>query len=196
MPSWLTLDGPDLKFKVSLDRRSLDYIRANKPGVAILPMLQNVTAGKWDGAGLAKLMADPSRRTSLFGKIVDFLAANKLQGVTIDFEEVPPAAHRNLETFLSEMSAAFAPHNWIIVQAVPFDDDDWPYQTYADIVDYTMLMAYDEHDDASDPPAPSPARTGTSEARQAHGGAVAGSTIVALGNYGYDWVNGGAGRRQ
>ena len=46
------------------------------------------------------------------------------------------------------MSAAFAPHDWIIAQAAPFDDDDWPYQTYANIVDYTMLMAYDQTDDS------------------------------------------------
>ncbi|HEX4273013.1 MAG TPA: polysaccharide deacetylase family protein, partial [Rhizomicrobium sp.] len=95
------------------------------------------------------------------------------------------------ETFLSEMSATFAPHNWIIVQAAPFDDDQWPYQAYADIVDYTMLMAYDEVDE-SEPP-----------------GAIAGqdwferildkrmralspdSTIIAMGGYAYDWINGG-----
>ena len=71
------------------------------------------------------------------------------------------AAHKDLEDFLSRMSAAFAPHDWIIAQAAPFDDDDWPYQAYANIVDYTMLMAYDEVDDQRRRPAPSPARTGT-----------------------------------
>ena len=49
------------------------------------------------------------------------------------------------------MSAAFAPHDWIIAQAVPFDDDDWPYRTFADIVDYTMLMAYDQVDQDGPP---------------------------------------------
>ena len=49
------------------------------------------------------------------------------------------------------MSAAFAPHDWIIAQAAPFDDDDWPYQTYADIVDYTILMAYDQTDENGAP---------------------------------------------
>ena len=90
------------------------------------------------------------------------------------------------------MSAAFAPHDWIIAQAAPFDDDDWPYQTYANIVDYTILMAYDQHDDSG------------------AAGAIAGedwyenildkrmkqlpadSTIIAIGSYGYDWVKGGA----
>ena len=106
--------------------------------------------GKWDGPGLAKLLADRARSDQLLDQIIGFVAANKFQGVTIDFEEVPPAAHKDLEDFLSRMSAAFAPHDWIIAQSAPFDDDDWPYQTYADIVDYTILMAYDQHEDQSD----------------------------------------------
>ena len=147
----MTLDGPDLEFKTRLDHRSLDLIRTTKPGVAILPMIQNATAGKWDGPGLARLLADRDRSDRLLDQIVRFVADHKLQGVTVDFEEVPPDAHKNLEDFLSRMSAAFAPHDWIIAQAAPFDDDHWPYQTYADIVDYTMLMAYDQVDDRGPP---------------------------------------------
>jgi len=191
VPAWVTLDGPDLKFRSWIDKRGLDFMRTNKPSVAILPLVQNVTGGKWDSEGLAKLLADRKRSDQLLDQIVQFVAANKFQGVTIDFEEVPKGAHKDLEDFLSRMSAAFAPHDWIIAQAAPFDDDDWPYQTYADIVDYTMLMAYDQTDENGAP------------------GAVAGqdwyerildkrmkqlpadSTIIAIGSYGYDWVKGG-----
>ena len=193
VPSWMALNGPGLEFKTSMDRKALNYIRANKPGVAILPMLQNATAGKWDGAGLQRLLADPTRTAELNRQVVAFIAANKLQGVTIDFENIPKAAHKDLEKFLAGLSQSFAPHQWIIAQAAPFDDGDWPYKEYAQIVDYTMLMAYDQHE-ISDP-----------------AGAIAGqswyedildkrmrdlpadSTIIAVGSYGYDWVNRGAG---
>jgi len=132
----------NLDFKVNIDRRSINYMRARKPGVAILPTVQNITQGKWDGPGLAKLLANPDRREKLANDIVTVLAANKLQGVTIDFENIPKAAHPDLESFLSRLSQLFAPHGWIIVQAAPFDDGDWPYKAYSQIVDYTMLMAY------------------------------------------------------
>ena len=90
------------------------------------------------------------------------------------------------------MSAAFAPHGWIIAQAAPFDDDNWPYKAYADIVDYTVLMAYDEADDQRRR-APSRARTGMSAfSTSACAELPADSTIIALGNYGYDWVKGEA----
>ena len=192
VPTWLTLDGPELNFKVSVDHESLDYIRSHKPDAAILPLLQNVSDRKWDGPGLAALLADPSRRTVLLGKIVDFLAANKLQGITIDFEEVPPAAHRDLQTFLSEMSATFAPHNWIIAMAAPFDDNDWPYQAYSDIVDYTILMAYDQSDD-SGPPGPIAGQDWYEKTLDKRMAVLPpDSTIIALGGYAYDWENGGA----
>jgi cellulose synthase/poly-beta-1,6-N-acetylglucosamine synthase-like glycosyltransferase/peptidoglycan/xylan/chitin deacetylase (PgdA/CDA1 family) len=194
VPVWVTLDGPDLKFRTWIDKRALDFMHVSKPGVAILPIIQNVTGGKWDGPGLAKLLADRARSDQLLDQITGFVAANKFQGITIDFEEVPPDAHKDLEDFLSRLSAAFAPHDWIIAQSVPFDDEAWPYRSYADIVDYTILMAYDQNED------------------QSGAGAVAGqdwyeaildkrmkqlsadSTIIAIGSYGYDWVKGGMTR--
>jgi peptidoglycan-N-acetylglucosamine deacetylase len=189
VPSWMTLDGPNLQFKTPLDRRALDFIRTTKPGVAILPMIQNVTLGKWDGPGLAKLLADRSRSDQLLDQIVQFVADNKLQGVTVDFEEVPQTAHKDLEAFLSRMSAAFAPHDWIITQAAPFDDDLWPYQTYADIVDYTMLMAYDQVDQNGPPGSIAGQdwyeRTLDKRMRQL----PADSTIVTLGSWAYDWAD-------
>ncbi len=192
MPSWLALNGPNLNFKINLDRHSLNYMRANKPGVVILPVLTNVTDSKWDGPGLAKLLADPQRRRDLADKIVGFVAGQKLQGVTVDFEEVPPAAHKDLETFLSGLSQAFAPHDWIIVQAAPFDDDNWPYKTYADIVDYTLLMAVDEVDQTG-PAGPIAGQDWfetTLDKRMRE--LPADSTIIQLGNYGYDWTKGQA----
>ena len=191
IPSWLALNGPNLDFKVNIDRRSLNYMRAHKPGVAILPTLQNVTQGKWDGPGLAKLLANPDRREKLGTDIVNVLAANKLQGVTIDFENVPTGAHADLETFLSRLSQLFAPHGWIIVQAAPFDDSDWPYRAYSQIVDYTMLMAYDEADDTSPPGAIAGEGWYEKILDKRMRELPADSTIVALGSYAYDWVNGG-----
>ncbi|MGD0141584.1 MAG: glycosyltransferase [Rhizomicrobium sp.] len=190
LPTWIALQGPQLTFKTFFNARVLDYIRRTKPNVAILPTVQNATAGKWDGAGLAHFLADFRNRKTLIDQITGFVGANKLQGATIDFEEVPDSGYRDLKSFLAELSAAFAPHGWIVVIASPFDDDTWPYAAFAKNVDYTLLMAYDEHDD--------------------HGpaGSIAGQvwyettldkrmkalsprrTIIALGNYGYDW-NGG-----
>src|SRR5882757_7387057 len=189
VPGWMVLDGPQLQFKTRLDQRALDFIRTTKPSVAILPMIQNASGGKWDGPGLARLLADPARSGRLLDQIMAFIAAHKLQGVTVDFENLPPTAHKDLEDFLSRMSAAFAPHDWIIAQAAPFDDDEWPYRTYADIVDYTMLMAFDQVDDKGPPGSIAGQdwyeKTLDKRMRQL----PADSTIVTIGSWAYDWAD-------
>jgi cellulose synthase/poly-beta-1,6-N-acetylglucosamine synthase-like glycosyltransferase/peptidoglycan/xylan/chitin deacetylase (PgdA/CDA1 family)/spore germination protein YaaH len=187
MPTWMNLQEPDLQLKTTFDPHLLKYIRHTKQNVAILPTLQNASLGQWDGPGLAKLLADDQRRIALVGQVASFVETHKLQGVTVDFEEVPNSARKNLEIFLRELSAAFEPMGGIVVMATPFDDDSWPYAAFARVVDYTLLMAYDEHENS-----------GTA-------GSLAGQTwfettldrrmkllapnrtLVGIGSYGYDW---------
>jgi cellulose synthase/poly-beta-1,6-N-acetylglucosamine synthase-like glycosyltransferase/peptidoglycan/xylan/chitin deacetylase (PgdA/CDA1 family) len=190
IPTWLALQGPNLDLKNALDPRLLADLRAKRPNLAILPVIQNATLGKWDGDGLARLLADPARSDALRNQLVSFIATNKLQGITIDFEEVPVAAHPDLEKFLKALSADFIHRGWIIVMAAPFDDDDWPYQAYARIVDYTLLMAYDEHDDTG--PAGSIAGQNWFETTldKRMRTLAPSRTIVSIGSYAYDW-NGG-----
>src|SRR6476619_5043036 len=190
IPSWLSLEGPDLELKADVDDRVLKLIHETKPDVPVLPMIQNAVEGNWDGSGLARLLADPAARAARIDDMVTFLEANKFQGLTIDFEEVPPKSQKDLRDFLSELSSAFTARGLAMVLAVPFDDDSWPYAIYAQIADYLLLMGYDQHWDQSAP------------------GSIAGEdwfedtldkrmkeldpdrTIVAIGGYGYDWVKG------
>ncbi len=187
IPNWLGLHGPNMTLTTAVDRRVIALVRSSKPGATIIPMVQNIEKGVWNSGGLARLLADAPRRNALLNQIVAFMSAHRFPGLAVDFEEVPVSAHNDLKTFLSEMSAAFAPHGWIIIQTVPFDDDTWPYEDYADIVDYTLLMAYDEHDDAD--VAGSIAGQAWFERNLAERMRVLDpqSTIIGIGNYGYDW---------
>ena len=189
VPGWLSLEGPDMELKSDVDTQVLRYLQTTKPDIPILPMIQNAVEGKWDGKGLAKMLADPTARTAHIEAMVAFLDKYKFQGLTIDFEEVPAAAQKNLQAFLTELNAAFA-GRYVTVLAVPFADDSWPYAAYANIVDFMLLMAYDQHWEEGEP------------------GSIAGQTwfeetldkrmetldpartIVAVGSYGYDWVEG------
>jgi peptidoglycan-N-acetylglucosamine deacetylase len=190
IPSWLSLSGPDMALHTAIDPKALDLIHREKPSMPILPLLQNAANTQWDGPGLARLLADPAQRHARINAIVGLLAAHRFQGVTVDFEEVPAQAQGDLKTFLSELADAFAPHGWGIVLSVPFDDETWDYKGYADIVDFELLMAYDQHWAGKDP------------------GSIAGrdwfeqtldkrmkeldpdQTLIALGSYGYDWAAG------
>jgi peptidoglycan-N-acetylglucosamine deacetylase len=190
IPGWLSLDGQANALKPDIDDRALKYIQDTKPNIPVLPMVQNMVDGKWDTAGLAKMIADPAARAARINDIINFLETNKFQGLTVDFEEVSSKSHKDLQAFLTELSSALTAHGMVMVLSVPFDDDSWPYATYAQIADYMLLMAYDQHWNDSSP------------------GSVAGQdwfedtldkrmqeldpnrTIVAIGGYGYDWVKG------
>ncbi|MDE2182217.1 MAG: glycosyltransferase [Alphaproteobacteria bacterium] len=187
LPSWLELAGNDMALKITMDAKALKLVRGDRPSVAILPVIQNADQGTWDGPGLANLLADPVRRQSVEKGIVSFLGTYKLQGVVIDFESLPESAYDDLGAFLQELSTAFAPHHWIVVQAAPYDDEKWPYAAFAKSIDYTMLMAYDEHDETGEAGAiaSQPWFESTLDKRMKQ--LSPNHTIIALGNYAYDW---------
>ncbi|PTU30945.1 polysaccharide deacetylase family protein [Stenotrophobium rhamnosiphilum] len=190
IPAWLNLQGPDMAMHSELNTLAVEAIKQIKPGIPVLPMIQNSVEGSWDGAGLERFLADPVKRATRLKEIVTFLQTNKMQGLTIDFETVPPAAQKNLLTFLGEISAEFDKHNWALLVCVPFDDPAWNYKAVADVADFVVLMAYDQHWEEGTP------------------GSIAGQdwfeslldkrmkeldpeqTIIAIGNYGYNWANG------
>ncbi len=190
IPAWLNLQGPDMALHSEMNAPAVDAITQIKPGIPVLPMIQNSVEGSWDGPGLARLLADPAKRAARLQDIVSFLETNKMQGLTVDFETVPGPAQKDLLAFLGEISAEFDKRDWVLLICVPFDDPDWDYKAYADIADFLVLMAYDEHWEEGAP------------------GSIAGQdwfektldkrmkeldpaqTIVAIGNYGYDWAPG------
>ena len=136
VPSWLYLQGSSMDLKVTLDQKSLDLIRREKPGTSILAMIQNSSITKWDGPNLGRLMADPARRRERLNSILAFIEEHKLQGVMIDFEQIPDDAHRDTLAFLSEVHAAFKAKGLIVAVAAPFDDPHWNYKAYAKVCDY------------------------------------------------------------
>ncbi|MEO8999217.1 MAG: glycosyl hydrolase family 18 protein, partial [Rhodanobacter sp.] len=190
IPTWMSLSGPDMALTTDIDAKALNLIRRQKPSTPILPLLQNAVNGNWDGKGLARMLADPATRQARVAQIVSVVAANRLQGVTIDFEEVPESSQKDLKAFLSELNDAFDPHGWGIVLSVPFDDASWDYKGYADIVDFELLMAYDEHWAGKDP--------GTIASQDWFERTLdkrmkvldPDQTIIAIGSYGYDWAHG------
>ena len=190
MPTWLNLQGPDLTLKTWYNNKAARYIRGTKPTVAILPVLQNAELGTWNGEGLAKLLTDPNRRTQLINGLVAFVGAHKFQGVVIDFEQLPDGAHGNLILFMKQLSASFSPHGWIVVSAAPYDDDEWPFAAIARTVDYTLLMAYDQHDESSGPGSIAGQSWFEETLDKRMRELVPSKTLISIGSYAYDW-NGG-----
>ena len=188
--SWLYIPGDNMDLKVTLDDKALELIRQEKPQATILAMIQNSSGYKWDGAGLARVLASPQKRKERIEGIAKFVETYNLQGVTVDFEQFPDAAHKDVLAFLSELCAEFKPRGWLVTVAAPFDDPSWNYKAYAKHCDYLMLMGYDEHWSSGDPgPVASQSWFSTRLALRMRD-LDPDRTIVAIGNYGYDWTEG------
>ena len=190
VPSWLYLQGSSMDLKVTLDQKSLDLIRREKPGTSILAMIQNSSITKWDGPNLGRLMADPARRRERLNSVLAFIEEHKLQGIMIDFEQIPDDAHRDTLAFLSEVHAAFKAKGLIVAVAAPFDDPHWNYKAYAKVCDYLMLMGYDEHWSDSQPGSVASQSWFSTRLAARMRDLDPAHTIVAIANYGYDWTVG------
>jgi cellulose synthase/poly-beta-1,6-N-acetylglucosamine synthase-like glycosyltransferase/peptidoglycan/xylan/chitin deacetylase (PgdA/CDA1 family) len=187
IPSGLTLRGADMALKSNLDMQALTFIRGARPKMPILPLLQNVVEGNWDGDNLATLLANPEARKARLSEIIAVLEANNLQGLTVDLESLPESAQDNMQAFIKEMSEAFRPRGWRIVLCVPFDDADWDYRAYAQLADYLLLMAYDEHWETGAPGSIAGQRWFEKVLSKRMAELDPARTIVAIGGYGYDW---------
>lgn len=190
IPAWLNLQGPDMGLHSEMNALAVEAIGQIKPGIPVLPMIQNSVEGSWDGPGLARLLADPARRAARLQEIIAFLEANKMQGLTVDFESVPKTAQKNLLDFLGEISAEFDKRDWELLVCVPFDDPDWDYAAYADAADFLVLMAYDEHWEEGAPGSIAGQAWFEATLDKRMKDLDPSQTIIAIGNYGYDWAPG------
>jgi cellulose synthase/poly-beta-1,6-N-acetylglucosamine synthase-like glycosyltransferase/peptidoglycan/xylan/chitin deacetylase (PgdA/CDA1 family)/spore germination protein YaaH len=173
-----------------VDAPALNWIRQTRPQVQVIPMVQNLIDEKWDSDLLARTVGDEVSRQKLIGALTTFVESNKFAGLCVDFEEPTPATQPALLTFVQELHAVFAPKGLLVVQAVPFDDPDWNYKGYAAANDYTMLMAYDQHYTGSDPGAVTAQDWYENNLVKRMQDLDPSRTIIALGNYGYDWTDG------
>ncbi|MDB5974568.1 MAG: polysaccharide deacetylase, partial [Nevskia sp.] len=190
IPAWLNLQGPDMALHSEMNQLAVDAISQIRPNIPVLPMIQNSVEGSWDGPGLARLLADPARRAARLQEIVAFLDTNKMRGLTVDFESVPPAAQKDLLVFLGELEAEFDKRDWALLVCVPFDDPDWNYQAVSDVADFLVLMAYDEHWEEGAPGSIASQAWFEKTLDKRMKDLDPSQTIIAIGNYGYDWTAG------
>jgi cellulose synthase/poly-beta-1,6-N-acetylglucosamine synthase-like glycosyltransferase/peptidoglycan/xylan/chitin deacetylase (PgdA/CDA1 family) len=189
---WSHLDGSNVENPLVADVHvpALNFIRQTRPQVRIIPMVQNLLDEKWNSGILARNVADEASRQRLINALTSFVEGNKFGGICIDFEEPLTTSQANLLIFIRELHDVFAPKGLTVLQTVPFDDPDWNYQNYAAASDYLILMAYDQHWAGSDAgPIASQAWFEQHLVSRMHQLNPA-KTIIALGNYGYDWTDG------
>ncbi len=190
VPHWLSVIGPAHRLQVLGDAKGHAILRGAVHRPLVLPMIQNAVNGKWDGAGAARLFADPRERARLIAGMVSAVARERGGGIMLDFETLPSAALPDYLSFVRETHAAFAKRGLLVAMAVPFDDSNWPYAAFGKAADRLFLMAYDEHWETGAPGPIASQRWFVDTLARRLAGLDPAKTIVCIGQYAYDWSDG------
>lgn len=196
VPQWVHLqeNAPDGNpIAADMDNKALDLIRETRPQVRIIPMVQNLFEDQWNKDMLGRAIADEGARQRLVSALTTFIEQNKFDGVCIDFEEIPDPVATNLDNlllFMQTLHAAFQVRGWTVMQSVPFDSVDWKYKDFAAANDYLMLMAYDQHYAGKEWGSVAAQNWYETNLINRMKEIDPAKTIVAIGNYGYDWTEG------
>jgi cellulose synthase/poly-beta-1,6-N-acetylglucosamine synthase-like glycosyltransferase/peptidoglycan/xylan/chitin deacetylase (PgdA/CDA1 family)/spore germination protein YaaH len=158
---------------------------------SVLPSVTNLTDGSWDSARGSFVVLNPAARRALIANLADLAQKRGFAGYIFDLESLSPEAIQAYPAFLAEARAALRPIGREVWATAPFDDRDWNLKAVQDATDTIVLMAYDEHWLDSRPGAPASQGWFQRNLALTLGHLDPGRTIVALGNYGYDWTKRG-----
>ncbi|EXI81787.1 MAG: Poly-beta-1,6-N-acetyl-D-glucosamine synthase [Candidatus Accumulibacter appositus] len=187
---WLHLASEDGTLRENDPLRTAhvtDYIRARRPDLTLVPLVNNWNGHEWEGAKLGRMLAEPAARKRTIEQILAFVESHRYAGISIDFENMAARAQPDFQRFMAELYAVMHPRKLLVSVNVPAADAAFDYRRLVRNADYLILMAYDEHwaDGTPGPIASLPWFARVLRARQRD--IPAEKMIVAIGNYAYDW---------
>lgn len=114
IPEWLHLSGSEGE-TIRDDRRREEHVRRwlkkTASSLKVLPLINNFNPkrGRWDGAGVAALVASDEAKRVLVGNLLAYVQDGDFAGVVIDFKAIPDGAIEAFVGFIRELRNAFAP---------------------------------------------------------------------------------------
>lgn len=150
-PSWFIIENAQGKIKTR--HGSVKYVRqAHNKGYQVWALITN----NFDPQMTSKLLDNPMARKRVIAQMEQLAKDYELDGFNLDFENINPADKDKLTDFVQEISKALKTQGLIISidVTIPSNSGYWSKcydrKAIAEVVDYMMLMAYDEHGAASE----------------------------------------------
>ncbi len=178
--------------------RLLKWARDN--GKQILVAVHNFRQGSFDSSAVDTLLRSPAARRRAVSNLLSLLRRG-YSGVNLDLENVPSADRNLWSDFVAEVAAALKSEGYLVTAAVPAKtfDDPWngwsypfDYQALGRVLDYVVIMAYDEHWAGGSPGPVASLPWVEQVVRYARSTIPAEKILLGLPAYGYDWYPGGA----
>ncbi|MEW6446752.1 MAG: glycosyl hydrolase family 18 protein [Bacillota bacterium] len=192
---------PDYRGNLSGEVPADGLAAANRHGVKSLLVVHNCRNGRFDPEVVHQILTNRDLENRLTGEILRLLRANRLSGVNIDFENIPPSDRSLFNGFLERLAGALRPAGFLLTVAVAAKTYDNPYSSWngafdyraiGRICDYVVLMTYDEHWSGG-PPGPVSSIPWITRVLNYTVGTISKEKILlGIPAYGYDWTSKGS----
>lgn len=189
VPSTVAVTGPAHQLRVVPDARLARILASNPHRPAVLPMVQNALAGKWDSTGAAALLSSPAARARLAHALAMMVRQGHDAGLVFDFENLPATALPAYRQLIRQVRAELGPRGGILAVTVPAGDPEWNPRDFARAADRIILMDYDDHWQGGESGPIAGQTWFVAQLRRAIAAVGRDRLIVAVGNYAYDWHN-------
>ena len=144
-PSWFSIVGTNGFIKDCADE---NYVtNAHTKGYKVWALITN----SFDPDLTSAVLHDPKARSYVVNQLLFFIEKYKLDGINLDFENIYDEDKDALTVFVREIKTALKPTGTVLSMdiTVPSETSRWSTcynrQALGEVVDYMMLMAYDEH---------------------------------------------------
>jgi peptidoglycan-N-acetylglucosamine deacetylase len=170
-----------------VDDKVMPFLKAEDTDMEVFPVVQN-----FDGTdfvpGVSAFLMDPQARANFRREIGLFLASDHYRGLMIDFESFPKKAQPGYVALLNELSSELHAKGLKLYVSVQVRNEDFDYKAISAAVDGVVIMNYDEHFPGGTPGPVASQDWFTDNLDSAVEVIPKEKLIVAIGNYGYDWV--------
>ena len=202
-PVWYNISADGTLVKSHANAESPTW-RAAMVGSEIVPTIQNVFNGSFNGTATAAMLANPATRSAHEDSIVQTVTLNAYDGIDLDYEGVPntDTATADFNAFITSLSqklhAAGKKLSITVYSRWPGASgrrfaQDW--NVIGAVADEVKIMTYDYHWSGGTPGAITPLSWLDQVATFAEQNLPAGKIAIGLPWYGYDWPrSGGSGK--
>jgi peptidoglycan-N-acetylglucosamine deacetylase len=167
----------------------IDVARQNN--LNIVPIFSNAQQSDFDAQRVHVFLNNPMLQQIMIGQLRTWVLRNQFQGINIDFENLLPQDYPLMIPFLQRLKASFAPEHLVVsadLEASRWQLLDW--KKAAQICDFVVVMAYDEHGSGSQAGPISSINWYRDILIRATRAVPREKLVIGLGNYAYDWMEG------
>ncbi|MGN0133030.1 MAG: glycosyl hydrolase family 18 protein [Lachnospiraceae bacterium] len=144
-PTWFALSDNEGNFTSLADASYVESMHAK--GIEVWALIDNFT----NNVNTAEVLNATSHRENLINQLINTVQAYGIDGINVDFEYVTQEASDGYIQFLRELSIECR-KNGIVLSADNSHLVNYDRAKQGEVVDYVIIMGYDEHVAASDGP--------------------------------------------